>query len=125
MKKKLKVISIPKTLNQPKINNNLSNEFDVRDSDNKKKIIISTIRKDSLDYLTSRMNSESDFIRTISSLLKGSKRCSMCKSLKTSDNKEFYCTDFEALWYHRDTQFANFNECSYHRTKDKALTFTI
>lgn len=91
----------------------------------KKKIIISSIKKDPLDLLKDKIKNERDFIKKISQSLKVSKHCSLCQSLNISDNKEHYCTNFEALWYHRDTQFAHFFECSYKKAKERKIESSI
>lgn len=87
----------------------------------KKKIVISSVKKDPLDQISTKAKNEVDFIKQISGRLQDSKRCQDCQYLKLAENKEFICTNFEALWYHRDTQFAQFENCSYQKEKEKKL----
>ena len=90
---------------------------------NGKKILIIPGRK-SRDLSATTVKSEGDFIKKISQLLKSSSRCDNCHHLKISANKEYTCTDFEALWYHRDNEFSQFDNCTYHKVKEKATLST-
>ncbi len=101
----------------------LSNEKVLKPKNNvkKKKIIIITLKKDPLNEMSQRISSEGDFIKTISGLIKTSENCRKCQSIKTTKNKEYFCTNFEALWYHRDSRFANFSKCIYYKPKNKAV----
>ncbi len=84
----------------------------------RKKIVINGVKKD----LGDRIKNEGDFIKKISSFLKVSKRCQLCAFLNISSSKHYYCTNFEALWFHRDTQFSHFKDCSYNKEKSNKLS---
>ncbi|MDH5682042.1 MAG: hypothetical protein OEZ36_10670 [Spirochaetota bacterium] len=88
-----------------------------------KKIIINSGRKKQ-DLSVTEVKSEGDFIKKISGLLKSSSRCDSCHYLKINSNKEYSCTDFEALWYHRDNEFSKFDNCTYHKVKEKSTLNT-
>ncbi len=102
---------------KPKDNNNPTNGKATK----KKKIVICSIKKDPLDQLIDRIKNEGDFIKKISEVLKLSQQCQACEHLKIAGNKDYFCTNFEALWYHRDTQFAHFTKCSYKKAKKKNI----
>ncbi|HEO64249.1 MAG TPA: hypothetical protein ENI73_00110 [Spirochaetes bacterium] len=89
----------------------------------KRKIVISPLKKDPLNEMSQKVGGEGDFIKTISGRIKTSENCRKCRSLKSTESKEYFCTNFEALWYHRDTRFANFDRCQYFKSKTKAEAF--
>ena len=113
MKKKPTLTNEPRSLNNPSAEGT------------KKKIVISSVKKDPLDQMIKQVKNEGDFLKQISKLLQVSKKCQSCQSLKASDGQGFYCTNFEALWYHRDTQFAKFGDCSYQTPKQKKVLATV
>ncbi len=89
----------------------------------KRKIVISPLKKDPLNEMSQKIGGESDFIKTISGRIKTSENCRKCRSFKSTESHEYFCTNFEALWYHRDTRFANFDRCRYFKSKTKAEAF--
>ena len=93
----------------------------VSEDKNKKKIIINPFKK-SEDIFKTEIKSEADFLSKISRLLKTSQRCEECRHRKSNGNQGFICSNFEALWFHRDNGFSQFNECTYQTAKEKAST---
>ncbi len=93
-----------------------------KSSDNKKKIFITTGKKDPLNRIKVQVNNENDFIKKISSLLRGSQLCQKCLSFKSVDNKDYICTNLDAMWFHRDNQFSNFSECKFYKSKKNNKT---
>lgn len=87
----------------------------------KKKIVICTQKKDNIETLIDKVKGETDFIKAISKLLKVSSRCQKCEYINISNSTEYYCTNFEALWYHRDTRFTHFANCTHHKEKNKSV----
>lgn len=85
----------------------------------KKKIIITTTKsskKNDSNENGIQVNNENDFMKTISKLLKESNHCQGCIHMKQKSGS-FICTNFQALWHHRDNQFNNFTQCKYKEIK--------